>query len=222
MSKRQREEEDAEKPDKKQRKGFSVGPANLPDGTYRRKTQKIKDDLIKKAKVKKAYAKVKAREIEDEKNSIPRYDPYKVQEEDTLEPGEERSDGNGIHPERQAMLEEAEKQASNPREYRGGQRRGHQNHRWQPTKEENGEQPVKRRPSKRNRYQKELAEAEQRQIREQARQQAREAREKDRRAMAKARRPGKDGKQKLGRQSNVLLNRVRKLVSRSETQVESQ
>jgi len=33
-----RPHEDAEgRPAKKQRKGFSVGPANLPDGTYKRK-----------------------------------------------------------------------------------------------------------------------------------------------------------------------------------------
>ncbi|KAI5284581.1 hypothetical protein KEM52_002846, partial [Ascosphaera acerosa] len=35
---------------KRKGKGFSVGPANLPDGTYRRKVTKIKEDLIHKAK----------------------------------------------------------------------------------------------------------------------------------------------------------------------------
>lgn len=29
----------ADEPDNKKRKGFSVGPANLPDGTYRRKSE---------------------------------------------------------------------------------------------------------------------------------------------------------------------------------------
>lgn len=29
----------ADEPDSKKRKGFSVGPANLPDGTYRRKSE---------------------------------------------------------------------------------------------------------------------------------------------------------------------------------------
>jgi hypothetical protein len=40
------------------KKGFSVGPANLPDGTYRRKVTKIKKNLIHKAKVKKQYSKI--------------------------------------------------------------------------------------------------------------------------------------------------------------------
>ncbi|KAI9671694.1 MAG: hypothetical protein M1831_003222 [Alyxoria varia] len=52
---------------KKARKGFSVGPDNLPDGTYKRKVQKIKQDLIHKAKVKKQYAKVK-KQIQAENN----------------------------------------------------------------------------------------------------------------------------------------------------------
>jgi len=30
----------ADEPGKKKRKGFSVGPANLPDGTYRRKGER--------------------------------------------------------------------------------------------------------------------------------------------------------------------------------------
>ena len=40
MSKRTLEDstENVSQPAKKQRKGFSVGPANLPDGTYRRKS----------------------------------------------------------------------------------------------------------------------------------------------------------------------------------------
>ncbi|EPS36567.1 hypothetical protein H072_9901 [Dactylellina haptotyla CBS 200.50] len=41
------------------RKGFSVGPSNLPDGTYRRKTQKIKQTLIHRAKLRKGLEKIK-------------------------------------------------------------------------------------------------------------------------------------------------------------------
>ncbi|KAJ9636691.1 hypothetical protein H2199_007684 [Coniosporium tulheliwenetii] len=61
--KRPRDDDDS-RPAKRQNKGFSVGPANLPDGTYKRKVQKIKKDLIHKAKVKKSYAKIKQRELE--------------------------------------------------------------------------------------------------------------------------------------------------------------
>ncbi len=67
---------DTERSTKKPRKGFSVGPGNLPDGTHRRKgskiytnqllsiakiltVKKIKDNLIRKAKVKKSYNKIK-------------------------------------------------------------------------------------------------------------------------------------------------------------------
>ncbi|PQE21405.1 hypothetical protein CJF30_00008274 [Rutstroemia sp. NJR-2017a BBW] len=39
---------------KKPRPGFRVGPANLPDGTWKRKVDKIKATLIHKAKVKKS------------------------------------------------------------------------------------------------------------------------------------------------------------------------
>jgi hypothetical protein len=35
--KRPRDDDDAVRPAKQQKKGFSVGPANLPDGTYKRK-----------------------------------------------------------------------------------------------------------------------------------------------------------------------------------------
>lgn len=56
-----RERPDAQsKPTDKKKLGFSVGPANLPDGTYKRKVTKIKERLIHKAKVKKQYRKTLA------------------------------------------------------------------------------------------------------------------------------------------------------------------
>ncbi|KAH6681168.1 hypothetical protein F5X68DRAFT_277570 [Plectosphaerella plurivora] len=48
---------------KKARKGFKVGPQNLPDGPWKRKIDKKKAQLIEKAKVKKAYSKVREREL---------------------------------------------------------------------------------------------------------------------------------------------------------------
>lgn len=61
---------------RRQKIGFSIGPANLPDSAHRRKgnvfaqkqrlrlinqstVQKIKQDLIRKAKVKQYYSKLK-------------------------------------------------------------------------------------------------------------------------------------------------------------------
>ena len=67
-----------------------------------------------------------------------------------------------------------------------------------------------RRP-KQSRYKKELELGEQHRANLEAKRKAREARVKDRKAMAKAKRPGKDGKAKLGRQGTVLLNRVRRM-----------
>ncbi|ROW05675.1 hypothetical protein VMCG_05254 [Cytospora schulzeri] len=52
-------------PEAKKRKGFRVGPENLPDGAWRRKNTKIKHELIHKAKVKKEYAKVKAEALKE-------------------------------------------------------------------------------------------------------------------------------------------------------------
>ncbi|EXF73622.1 hypothetical protein CFIO01_07038 [Colletotrichum fioriniae PJ7] len=45
----------------KKRKGF--GPNTLPEGPWRRKVEKKKIELIHKAKIKKAYAKIKEREL---------------------------------------------------------------------------------------------------------------------------------------------------------------
>ena len=179
-----------EKPPKKQRKGFSVGPANLPDGTYRRKTQKIKADLIKKAKVEKSYAKVKAEAAQGEP-SVYLKNLSDAQIVDSS-PGSLE-----LHPDRQAMIDtpEARVTAAIPRPHR---------------------LPGKPK-AKPDRYAKEKEIAAQRRQELAEKQQAREDREKDRHAMLKARRPGRDGKIKLGRQSQILLSRVQKLVGTGHT-----
>lgn len=191
---------DASEPEQanKKRKGFSVGPANLPDGTYRRKTQKIKNDLIQKAKVKKAYAKVKAQEeAEAAAEAGPR--------------GQENEAGDTtpqpvpasleLHPDRQAMLD------APVHSRQQGQTTG-----------DNGDvnefrSRRRERKPKESRYKQELEAAEEKRTQVAARRDAREARDKERKAMAKAKRPGKDGKQKLGRQSTVLLGRVQRLMN---------
>ncbi|KAK2033692.1 hypothetical protein LX32DRAFT_60162 [Colletotrichum zoysiae] len=53
----------------KKRKGFRVGPDNLPEGPWRRKVEKKKLELIHKAKIKKAYAKIKDRELASQASS---------------------------------------------------------------------------------------------------------------------------------------------------------
>ncbi|RCI10640.1 hypothetical protein L249_4422 [Ophiocordyceps polyrhachis-furcata BCC 54312] len=169
------------------RQGFRVGPDNLPDGPWRRKVIKIKKDLIHKAKVKKEYAKIKAREL-PEKDATTSAD----------------SQPSSIHPTRELMLKDEDKAqvgAGADTEAADGQRRR------------------KRRPGY---YDKQLrkaaerrAEAEERTAERQRRMEERERRlaerERFRKAMAKTR--DGNGRKKLGRESNLLLERVKKLVA---------
>lgn len=184
--KRARPTDTSEEQAKKKRKGFSVGPSNLPDGTYKRKTQKIKADLIQKAKVKKAYAKVKAEAAQDELPSV-----YSAAESETQHT-DPPSGSLELHPDRQAMVDapEVHYAITTPRQERLPRER-------------------KRKP---DRFSKEKEVAAQRRQDLAARERAREEKEKERQAMLKARRPGRDGKIKLGRQSQVLLSKVKRLL----------
>lgn len=195
----------------KSKKGFSVGPDNLPDGTHRRKgrcspplhrflanpkaVQKIKKDLIQKAKVKKSYSKLKEREqTEAPKASI--YDE---------EPPADATASLELHPDRQAMLDEPE---------------------FLPPKPKHPEPRAQRRPSRPKAvpFQKEALLAQQRREERERRQkeieennrerQAKiEERERFRKSMAKARSGGRDGQRKLGRESKVLLEKVQRMMT---------
>lgn len=199
---------------KRPRKGFRVGPANLPDGAWRRKNTKIKQDLIQKAKVKKAYRKVKA-EIQQQHQQ-----KEEQEEEESNDPPEQTeavNDNNGaidhakdranVNPERQALLN-------------GAPNRPHLNHK-------------QRRPEYYSKAleegHKKKAEAEARAAELKAQQEERQRkideRERIRRAMLKAReikpggnnRRGADqlqhqGPRKLGRESHVLLEKVKMMV----------
>ena len=202
--KRSRPEDSEPEKSNKKRKGFSVGPANLPDGTYRRKTQKIKNDLIQKAKVKKAYAKVKAQEEADREAEAASHEQEGQAQDTEEQPAPATLE---LHPDRQAMLDAPDELPEEP-SYKGSRNR------WKPNSDDvNGFQPRRReRKPKPSKYTKELQAAEEKRAQFVAKQKARENRDKERKAMAKAKRPGKDGKQKLGRQSNVLLSRVQRLM----------
>ncbi|OJD15863.1 hypothetical protein AJ78_03916 [Emergomyces pasteurianus Ep9510] len=182
----------------KKKKGFSVGPANLPDGTYRRKVQKIKGDLIHKAKVKKSYAKVKAEELAKAtaKSSYT--------QESTLE-----NDGDATHPEpaslelhpdRQAMLDApAAEQQPIPRTDR-------------PPRDPLNRRKRRPKPSP---FTKEMEIAKRRQEEIEKKNRIREAKQRDREAMARAKKPDQFGKRRLGRESMVLLDRVKRIVEES-------
>ncbi|OCL04558.1 hypothetical protein AOQ84DRAFT_115283 [Glonium stellatum] len=203
MAQKRSRDDNESKSSKKHKSGFSVGPANLPDGTHKRKVQKIKKDLIHKAKIKKEYAKLKARELPaDTQHSVyERYDEQPDTENKTAEPVPEPT--LVPHPDRQILLDGPS-----------------------PEPEQNPERANSYKPRKRPRPQPFTHEAElaQKQREEaEARRKAREEaenerqrrlaeRERFRKAMAKARTGGQNGQRKLGRESKVLLEKVKRLV----------
>lgn len=151
---------------------------------------KIKKDLIHKAKVKKSYAKLKAREP---KPPIPSY--VTSTSPQPTEPSQE------LHPERQAMLD-APREATPPPS--SSQQRPPRRGRPRYFEKEEAYAEQKR------------AEAEARRIeferRDKEKRQKIEERERFRKAMAKARSGGRNGQRKLGKESQVLLERVKRLV----------
>ena len=214
--------DDSEAPRKASKKGFSVGPANLPDGTYRRKgseistspmssqhtnipvVKKIKNDLIRKAKVKKSYSKIKEKEpivpskYYTDYSSVP--EPENAPPPASME----------LHPARQAMLDEPPAPSKNISKTDGEPQD-------RPTREKRPCKP-KHAP-----FEKEARLAQQREKEAEAkreemeknrleRQRKTEERERFQKAMAKARTGGKNGQRKLGRESKVLLERVKSLV----------
>ncbi|KAI5284992.1 hypothetical protein KEM54_000907 [Ascosphaera aggregata] len=184
----------------KKKKGFSVGPANLPDGTYRRKVKKIKTDLIHKAKVRKAYAKIKERDLPailEKSHYSATTDGGEENISDTSRPASS-SKGPELHPERVQMLEEAEKRRQNIKEAAANQLAGPRGRR-------------KRRP-KPSSFEKELAVAKKREEEAERRKKLREESLQIRKAMIKAKRPDQFGKPRLGRQSSVLLQKVKRMV----------
>jgi hypothetical protein len=153
---------------------------------------RIKKDLIHKAKVKKSYAKIKAREPVVEKPTFP--------EEPAVEPSQE------LHPERQAMLDAPREPTPPPQQ-----------------QSQFNQRPRERRPKRPAYFEKEQAFAEQQKAeaaarraeferRDKERKEKIEERERFRRAMAKARTGGKNGQRKLGKESSVLLERVKRMV----------
>ncbi|KAF1926943.1 uncharacterized protein M421DRAFT_6508 [Didymella exigua CBS 183.55] len=190
-------------PVKKQKKGFQIGPANLPDGTHRRKVKKIKENIIYKVKLKKQYAKLKAQEEDSE--GAPRKSVYEreaeanvdndASPEPVLEPTLEP------HPDRVKMLEEPEKEIP-VSSFDRRQRR----QRADPFQKE----------AEIARKKKEQAEARQKAQEEADSERTKKVaeRERFRKAMAKAR-GGPNGQRKLGRESKVLLEKAQRLMGKS-------
>ncbi|KAF9730889.1 hypothetical protein PMIN03_005407 [Paraphaeosphaeria minitans] len=196
---RPRDDANHGRPSKKPNKGFSIGPANLPDGIHRRKVQKIKKSIIHKAKLKKEYRKVQAQEDAPAQHTA-YYDNSERSGADMPEPTLEP------HPDRVKMLEEPEAEPEPVPRFASGPR-NQRRPRPQPFEKE----------AELGRQRKERAAAEQaaRDQAEQDRARKLAERERFRKTMAKARHGGPNGQRKLGRESTVLLEKARRLVGKS-------
>ncbi|KAI7929211.1 hypothetical protein M9X92_001405 [Pyricularia oryzae] len=216
---------------KRARLGLPVDPANLPDGPWKRKLTKVKKELFHQKKVEKQYAKVKARyqRQKEEQKKVAAGDEIYVHPDRQVhaaatvgEQGTSSEDGTVQATEE---LPAAAAAATSP-----------------PPPDATAEDPVvhkgkpraaptdsRQRRGKPAYFQKELAEAEEhkraaaeREAQAKAREEerARKTAERDRlrKAMAKARKPSgmpgrHGGRVKLGRESGILLDKVKKMVS---------
>lgn len=218
-TKRPREEDTTSRStSKKPRHGFKVGPDNLPDGTWRRKVIAIKKDLIHKAKVKKSYAKLRAREPLKEERNLYAEDEDKEGGAEKSREREEASEGEEaveLHPQRKAMLDEPEVDAVAKTVPRYSNHSGDSREEKRERSEKRGAKPAY--------FAKELAFAEKQKAEQKARREEFERREREKKAkieerersrkqMAKARSGGKNGQRKLGRESQVLLEKVKRVV----------
>ncbi|ROW15127.1 hypothetical protein VPNG_02939 [Cytospora leucostoma] len=249
-------------PDAKKRKGFRVGPENLPDGAWRRKNTKIKHDLIHKAKLKKEYAKVKAEVLKEKEKkqvattaedgdgaatttttttaeaSAAEAEVPSVADDKPQEPADPAQDRAHMNPARQALLNgepiprptavetvDVTAAATRQKQRLEGEdpsAAGQQQQEQQPHRERR--RNASRRPDYYDKALKEgskkKAEAEARAAEHKRREEERERRtaerERMRRAMLKAKGAtthGRNaGKQKLGRESFVLLDKVKRMV----------
>ena len=158
--------------------------------------------MIHKAKVKKAYAKIKAREQDaNEGKAAVAPEDDKTEGQD----GEEEA-GEKMHPTRQLMLADEDKAQVNAAAEDGEHRAD--GHRRRTRRPGYYDKQLKKAEQQRN-------EAEERRQEWQRRREEREQklaeRERFKKAMAKTR--TKDGKKKLGRESSLLLDKVKRMVA---------
>ena len=226
MAPKRRNEATHDQPSKKQKRGFTVGPDNLPDGTYRRKAQKIKQDLIHKAKVRKHFDKVRKQQLGDQA-SLPPHEVSKVpkqRDEDSAQPneGHENAENGGNNDD---FADFASDQSVEPSPERGAANKSVSENVIRPSKfheeiesprDRSTQAPMELKQSKDEDSLPSMrkAKASRRAEKEEALHQSaikQQERERWRRAMAKAR-PNGGRQRKLGRESGVLLEKVRKVV----------
>lgn len=164
--------------------------------------QKIKSTLIHKAKVKKSYAKLKEREQFD---SGPAYDPYTTTE-DAPNPEETRSPTLALHPERQAMLDNPLPSPPPPSVLHGNATE------TRPRKAPKSRPFVKESELAKKKREEAEVRSEAMEVSNRQRNEKLADRERMRRMTATARKPDRNGQRRLGRESKVLLERVKRLV----------
>ncbi|TLD24205.1 hypothetical protein PspLS_06834 [Pyricularia sp. CBS 133598] len=223
---------------KRPRVGLPVDPANLPDGPWKRKLTKVKKELFHQKKVEKQYAKVKARyqrQKEEQKKVAAGDDVYahpdsQSQATTVGEQGTSSEDGT-VHATEEspaaAATATATATATSPPPP-DATAEDPVVHKGKPRVAPTGSRQQRGKPAY---FQKELAEAEEhkraaaeREAQAKAREEerARKTAERDRlrKAMAKARKPsampGRHGSRvKLGRESGILLDKVKKMVGQN-------
>ena len=158
--------------------------------------QKIKQDLIRKAKIKKSYSKLKEREPVNTKPSIYASTPP---------PTKEPSVSLELHPERQAMLVEPELVSGEQKDPQQLPPRRRKPPRPKPVPFRKETLLAQQRREEKERRQKEIEEN------SRQRQAKIDERDRFRKAMAKAR-SGGSGQRKLGRESKALLGRVQRIM----------
>ncbi|KAG9569465.1 hypothetical protein KCU77_g10188, partial [Aureobasidium melanogenum] len=213
VTKRPRDDASTDRAAKKHKKGFVVGPQNLPDGTHRRKTIQIKRNLIEKAKLKKEYAKQKAQTGDDAQPKRP--STYANTGDDEQDSPEEDANEDDAEEEVEASRQAKPKHKSTsplpvqeaPADTTTSNLSGIHHSRRQkiiPFAKEHRAAQRKKREAEERRAAYEKAQKE--------RAEKMEERERFRKAMAKARSGGKNGQRKLGRESTVLLDRIKRMV----------
>ncbi|KAH0353201.1 hypothetical protein KCU83_g3341, partial [Aureobasidium melanogenum] len=209
VTKRPRDDASTDRAAKKHKKGFVVGPQNLPDGTHRRKTIQIKRNLIEKAKLKKEYAKQKAQTGDDAQPKRPStYANTGDDEQDSPEEDANEDDAEEeVETSRQAKSTSPLPVQEAPADTTTSNLSGIHHSRRQkiiPFAKEHRAAQRKKREAEERRAAYEKAQKE--------RAEKMEERERFRKAMAKARSGGKNGQRKLGRESTVLLDRIKRMV----------
>jgi len=193
---------------RKHSSAFQVGPANLPDGTRKRKADRIKEALIQRAKIRQDFEKVKKRKLQEEgdEEQVTRRDVYEETEE-----AEEGATGEAVaaapHPDRQALMDGPAPAQEDDEQTGRFQRRDRRlrKPRENPYAKQMSWAQKQKEDADRRREEREEAERQ--------RQQKLKDREKMQRMIKKAKRPTIDGKRKLGRESGFLLEKVKRMLN---------